>query len=224
MKIKQSDNIQENRYKAKPIFKQEKEFIETHIPEIIPLPDDCWIVGGSTKTVYLDLYSNKPYIKFKVENGGKFIIQKDNRELFKDYVPVTMSETLNRESKRINELYDNCVNRLAEYVSEHPNKIYKISHSGGKDSELTMSVWNDMLKEIKFTPDYEFIFFNTSNETADVYKRIKQIPNIKIINPKIGWRQWIKNKNYIFPSVFRRSCCSTYKEGQATKHLIIMSK
>ena len=217
MKIKQNDNIQENRYKAKPIFKEEKEFIETHIPEIGSLPDDCWIVGGSTKTVYLDLYSNKPYIKFKVENGGKFIIQKDNRELFKDYVPVTMSETLNRESKRVNELYDNCVNRLAEYVSEHPNKIYKISHSGGKDSELTMSVWNDMLKEIKFTPDYEFIFFNTSNEVADVYKRIKQIPNIRIINPKIGWRQWIKNNNYLFPSVFRRSCCSTYKEGQATK-------
>lgn len=217
MKIKQSDNIQENRYKAKPIFKEEKEFIESHMPEIAPLPNDCWIVGGSTKTVYLDLYSNKPYIKFKVENGGKFIIQKDNRELFKDYVPVTMSETLNRESKRVNELYDNCVNRLAEYVSEHPNKIYKISHSGGKDSELTMSVWNDMLKEIKFTPDYEFIFFNTSNETSDVYKRIKQIPNIRIINPKIGWRQWIKNNNYIFPNVFRRSCCSVYKEGQATK-------
>lgn len=217
MKIKQSDNIQENRYKAKPIFKEEKEFIETHIPEIGSLPDDCWIVGGSTKTVYLDLYSNKPYIKFKVENGGKFIIQKDNRELFKDYVPVTMSETLNKERKRVNKLYDNCVNRLAEYVNEHPNKIYKISHSGGKDSELTMSVWNDILKEIKFTPDYEFIFFNTSNETADVYKRIKQIPNIRIINPKIGWRQWIKNNNYLFPNVFRRSCCSVYKEGQATK-------
>ena len=76
MKIKQSDNIQENRYKAKPIFKEEKEFIETHIPVIGSLLDDCWIVGGSTKTVYLDLYSNKPYIKFKVENGGKFIIQK----------------------------------------------------------------------------------------------------------------------------------------------------
>lgn len=217
MKIKQSDNIQENRYKAKPIFKQEKEFIEAHIPEIAPLPDDCWIVGGSTKTVYLDLYSNKPYIKFKVENGGKFIIQKDNRELFKDYTPVTISETLNRESKRVNKLYNNCVNRLAEYVNKHSNKVYKISHSGGKDSELTMSVWNDMLKEIKFTPDYEFIFFNTSNEVADIYKRIKQIPNIKIINPKIGWRQWIKNNNYTFPNVFRRSCCSTYKEGQATK-------
>lgn len=76
MNIKQSSNIQENRYKAKPIFKEEKEFIESHMPEIASLPNDCWIVGGSTKTVYLDLYSNKPYIKFKVENSGKFIIQK----------------------------------------------------------------------------------------------------------------------------------------------------
>lgn len=52
---------------------------------------------------------------------------------------------------------------------------------------------------------------------ADVYKRIKQIPNIRIINPKIGWRQWIKNNKYNFPNIYRRSCCSTYKEGQAVK-------
>ena len=102
-------------------------------------------------------------------------------------------------------------------MSDNPKKIYKISHSGGKDSELTMSVWNDMLTKINFTPDYEFTFFNTSNEVADTYKRIKEIPNIKIINPKVGWRQWIKNNNYCLPSIFRRSCCSTYKEGQIKK-------
>lgn len=50
--IKQSKEIQKNRYKAKPIFKEEKEFIEEHLPEIAPLPDDCWIVGGSTKSIF----------------------------------------------------------------------------------------------------------------------------------------------------------------------------
>ena len=40
------ENTQIIQTKAKPIFKEEKEWIEKHLPEISPLPDDCWIVGG----------------------------------------------------------------------------------------------------------------------------------------------------------------------------------
>ena len=195
-KIKQSIEIQTNRHKAKPIFAEEKEFIESHLPQIAPMPNECWISGGSTKTVFMDLYSSEYLFKFKVENGGKFVLIKDNRELFDEYNPITLNETIEREKDRLNQLYNRCIKRLADYVKNNPNKIYKVSHSGGKDSELTMSVWNDMLKEIDFIPNYEFVFFNTSNEVADVYKRIKQIPNIRIVNPKIGWRQWLAEKKY----------------------------
>lgn len=50
-KIKQSTEIATNRYKAKPIFAEEKKFIESRLPQIAPLPDACWIYGGNTKTV-----------------------------------------------------------------------------------------------------------------------------------------------------------------------------
>lgn len=216
-KIKQSIEIVTNRCKAKPIFAEEKKFIESRLPQIAPLPDACWIYGGDTKTVWVDLYSSDYLLKFKVENGGKFSILKDNRSLFENYTPVSLEDTLEREKERVNNLYNKCVDRLSDYVKNNPQKIYKIAHSGGKDSELTMAIWNDMLNIVGFTPDYEFVFYNTSNETADVYKRIKQIPNIRILNPKTGWRQWIQNQNYLLPSIFRRSCCSVYKEGQAQK-------
>ena len=32
--------------KLKPIFTEEKKWIEKHLPEISPLPDECWIGGG----------------------------------------------------------------------------------------------------------------------------------------------------------------------------------
>jgi hypothetical protein len=71
MKIKKAIKIISNRYKAKPIFTEEKEFIESHLPQIAPIPDGCWIGGGSTKTVFVDLYSSEYLFKFKVENGGE---------------------------------------------------------------------------------------------------------------------------------------------------------
>lgn len=33
--------------KAKPLFSEEKAFIESHLPEIGTLPDNCWITGGA---------------------------------------------------------------------------------------------------------------------------------------------------------------------------------
>lgn len=41
MKIKKAIKIISNRYKAKPIFAEEKEFIESHLPQIAPIPNDC---------------------------------------------------------------------------------------------------------------------------------------------------------------------------------------
>ena len=42
-------DIQIIQTKAKPIFNEEKEWIEKHLPEISPLPNDCWISGGVLK-------------------------------------------------------------------------------------------------------------------------------------------------------------------------------
>jgi hypothetical protein len=39
--------------------------------------------------------------------------------------------------------------------------------------------------------------------------------NGKMVKRNMGWYQWIKNvKNYWIPNALKRSCCSTFKEGQ----------
>ena len=134
------------------------------------------------------MYSDKYWIKFKCENGGKFVLLKDNRDKFKDYQAVSIEETLQRERKRLEDYYDFCVNRLANFIREHPYNIYIRNHSGGKDSNLVRSVWMDAEKKLDFVPNGEWIFFNTTNETSDVYKDIKQM-GIRIINPDKPWRK-----------------------------------
>lgn len=121
------------------------------------------------------------------------------------------------EKDRLQQDWDRDVERTAKFVSEHRDVPYSISISGGKDSEVLYNLWKEMLTKLNFVPDYEFIFFNTSNEVADVYKYIKARKDIRIINPDIGWYQYIKAMGYVLPSIFNRFCCSVYKEGQVRK-------
>lgn len=210
-------NISKKCRKAKPIFDPERQMIEEKLPEIGRIPDGCWIVGGSIKYIYLDIYSDTYWIKFKCENGGKFVILKDNRHKFSDYKQMSIEETIAHEKERLEKYYDFCVNRLVDFIKSHPDYIYIRSHSGGKDSNLMRSVWLDAEQKLDFPPKGEWIFYNTTNETADVYKDIKAM-GIRIINPDKPWRKWLEGNNYMFPSVARRSCCAIYKEGQAKKH------
>lgn len=194
---------------------EEKKFLEEKLN--LSLPEDCWIVGGGTKYIYLDIYSDLPYIKFKVYNDGTFELIRNNSEKLKDYRRLALSETIEMEKDRLQQDWDRDVERTAKFVSEHRDIPYNISISGGKDSEVLYNLWKEMLSKLDFVPDYEFTFFNTSNEVADVYKYIKARNDIRIINPEIGWYQYIKERNYILPSSFNRFCCSVYKEGQVCK-------
>lgn len=201
--------------KVKPIFKEEKEFLESKLG--IEIPGGCWTRGGGTRYVFLDIYSKTPYIKFLVHDDGKYELITDNREKLKKYKAKSMVETLECERDRIDDQWRNDVKRTAEFVREHKNVPYNISISGGKDSEVLYNLWKEVLTKLDFAPEYEFIFFNTSNEVPDVYRYIKQRKDIRIINPSVGWYQYIKDKNYLLPTVFNRFCCSVYKEGQVKK-------
>ena len=201
--------------KVKPIFKEEKEYLENKLG--IELPKDCWTRGGGTRYVFLDIYSKIPYIKFVVHDNGKYEIIKDNRERLKKYKSKGISETLDYERDRINDQWNNDIKRTVEFVAEHRDIPYNISISGGKDSEVLYNLWKEVLTKLDFMPEYEFIFFNTSNEVPEVYRYIKERKDIRIINPQIGWHQYIKDKGYLLPTVFNRFCCSVYKEGQVKK-------
>lgn len=111
-----------------------------------------------------------------------------------------------------------------DYVLKNLDKKMFVSISGGKDSDVMKHIVDivfDELREDGINVDYNLIAFNTSNDTAETYKHLKQhhkMTKENIISPEVGFYQWIVDKkNYFTPTRFVRNCCSTYKEGQLTK-------
>ena len=198
----------------KPIFEQEREFFKEKTG--IDLPMDCWRNG---QKIYLDIYCQNPLYKFKVENK-EIKNTKNNTELFKKYQQIKLNETIKKEEDRLNKLYKQSYEFLYNYLLEHKDIPIVFNHSGGKDSCLSYEIFKDVLKNI---PDLDYVisFANTSNDTPDTYRFIKnELPKdkLKIMNPKEGFYQWIKRKNYFVPTVLTRNCCATYKEGQIQKN------
>jgi len=205
----------------KPIFAEEKQFLEKRLG--LEIPTDCWRDGSK---IYLDPTCTKPLYIFKVDN--KLIkITKDNSELFTEYKQKKLDELIELYDDKLNEQKQKSLDKTIEYILAHQDYRYVLSHSGGKDSTVTYDIWLKALEILKQNHreeydniNWEINFSNTSNDTADTYKYIKTLPRDKlnILNPSVGFYQWIvKVKNYFVPSAMVRNCCSTYKEGQINK-------
>lgn len=221
----------------KPIFEQERNFLKM---KGINIPENCWIDG---KKIYLNADKNTLIIQFKVEHK-QIIITKDKiAEVLKGYPNKTFEEEIKENRDRLEQLINKSVNMTVECINKYPNHQFRISDSGGKDSLVTKYIFE---RACAITNKYNYVMdiFNTTNDTADTYKTIKQSIrdtisfqyNLEnkidiskeeledrfsrlmleyIHNPKIGWHQWLKEvKNYYLPSVMVRNCCSTYKEGK----------
>ncbi len=212
----------------KPIFEEEIIFFKEQTG--INLPSGCWRNGSK---IYLDFTQEKPLYQFKVEDK-RIRITKDNSKGYKQgkkiiELPkqIKLDELIDIHAPTLEEKFNHSVNCMVEMMLNYPTYYYIVSHSGGKDSDLTYEVWKSALeivkeRDIKLFNNLQWIinFANTSNDTADTYKKIKKLPKdkLKILNPKIGWRKWIVDiKNYFIPSAMVRNCCSEYKEGQITK-------
>lgn len=207
----------------KPIFEQERQFFYKKTK--ILLPENCWRNG--TK-IYLDCTSGLPVYTFKIQNKNIEIV-KNYTDKFLNYKQQSINELITKYEDRLNFLVKQSLEHTIEFIIQHPNYKYVIGHSGGKDSTVMYDIWCkalDILKieyaDIYNNLNWEISFSNTSNDTADTYKYIKtELPKDKlhIVNPKIGFYQWIiKVKNYFIPSALVRNCCSTFKEGQINKY------
>lgn len=210
----------------KPIFEEERLFFKQKTN--INLPTECWRKGSK---IYLDFTQEKPLIEFKVENKEIKIIknringyqEKQKKETL--YLPQQkkIKDLIEQKKETLDNLYKQSYDFLYKYIKENIDKYFVFSHSGGKDSSLSYKIFIEVLKKLgeeNINLNYEISFANTSNETADTYKIIKSLPQDKlnILNPKEGFYQWIKRKNYFIPSALTRNCCSTYKEGQVNKY------
>lgn len=133
----------------------------------------------------------------------------------------TIPELIAEYGAEIEKKFQKAVRDTVDFVSAHRNYKYSVSFSGGKDSLVCYKVWKAALPHLDFEPDWFVVFCNTTNDTHDTYRYLKEtIPadRLQILNPEIGFYTWIKDvKHYFLPSVRTRNCCSTYKEGQMYK-------
>ena len=158
-----------------------------------------------------------------------------------EYKNKTFEEEVVENEERLNNLERVSIDKTKECMEYFKSFNWRVSDSAGKDSAVCMRIFQKAYDELNLSKPYDVDFFNTTNDTADTYKRIKsnivdvlnhqlkreptneeinEAFKLWIHNPEMGWYQWLKEvKNYYLPSVMVRNCCSTYKEGSLKKLL-----
>lgn len=148
-------------------------------------------------------------------------IKKYEKPIHKNY---TFEEEYEVAREQLEAKVKQSIQMTKEYTLKNLDKKIFVSISGGKDSDVMKHIVDIAFNELReegINVDYNLIAFNTSNDTAETYKHLKQhhkMTKENIISPEVGFYQWIVDKkNYFTPTRFVRNCCSTYKEGQLTK-------
>lgn len=130
----------------------------------------------------------------------------------KEFEIETWQDTVNRHKNRLLKLEDESLQITRELLNKYDGYSPYICHSGGKDSV----VLNNIVRQIN--PNIPILFNNTSNESVDTYKFIKSQDNVRILNPKEGFWQYLKRENFV-PSRLARACCTIYKHGLTLDNL-----
>lgn len=215
----------------KPIFEQEKIFLEERLR--VELPNDCWRDG---KSIYLNSDKETKILQFEINNRKILVKKNAMEEILNKYENKTIQKEIEENKDRLNELERNSIEKTKECLISYPEHNWRVSDSAGKDSAVCLRIFQKTYDELGVKNNYDLDFFNTTNDTADTFKRIKKdVKNVLmhqlkrtptdeelkngfekwIHNPEMGWYDWLKTKkNYYLPSIMVRNCCSTYKEGK----------
>lgn len=123
----------------------------------------------------------------------------------------TWNQTVSRMSEEINEKSSHAMSVICKAIQDYPKHKKVVFTSTGKDSMVVL----DLVKHI--LPDIGVYFNNTSLDTGDTYKMAKQHGDWTIINPEIGFYQYVKQARFI-PTRFSRGCCTVFKEGKSIEY------
>lgn len=126
-------------------------------------------------------------------------------------------ETICRNIDRLHELESNSVKLIKNSLLKYDGYIPIVLTSTGKDSELVRFLVDKTIRENNLDKTPIILFNNTSLDCADTYKMAKSIPNCKILNPKRGFYNMVKEHGT--PSRHHRWCCSIFKEGSTKDYL-----
>lgn len=120
------------------------------------------------------------------------------------------SETIERLDSELLVMEDKALGIIDKAVTKYFKHKKYVFISTGKDSMVVLHLVKRRVQKAK-------IFFNnTSLDVADTYRMVKKHKNWKIINPKRGFYQHIKDSNFI-PTRFSRECCGLFKEQEGMK-------
>lgn len=160
----------------KPIFEEERDFLSELLK--IDIPTECW---RKAHAIYLDMDLKDPIIRFKVDNG-EAMITKDNRSQFENYKQKGFDYHITSNLDNISNLVEKSQEFIKNYILSNPGvHQYVLGYSSGKDSIVNVTMWLETLKkypEIQIFLDkhnikWEIQMANTSNDTPDTYKNIK---------------------------------------------------
>lgn len=212
----------------KPIFEQERKNLNRYYPYEI-VPENCWRDNNS---IYLNFFDKQPLLTFKVDLKAiySFIdiepFKKDillYRKRIKEEKNLTREEEYELLREDIERKEKESLIEAVKWIDRYHDTTYKtvVSVSGGKDSELTKHIIDKAYDLLDYEKDYRLLAFNSTNETPQTYKYLKNYYGLTkkdIISPEKGWHKFIQeDKDYFLPTTLCRYCCSTYKEGQMKK-------
>ena len=162
----------------KPIFNKEKNFLEKRLG--FSLPSECWRKG---QAIYLNTDKKTKILSFKVEHKKIIVTFNKIDSVLKKYKNKTWQEEIEENSERLDALFNESLKNTIECMKKYPNHNWRISDSTGKDSALTMFIFKMALQELKKEEKkdkghlFDLDFFNTTNDTADTYRTLKE--NVK---------------------------------------------
>lgn len=193
-----------------PIFKEYNSMLQDFGIEIPYSPNKLWvdrlIIRG------FDKEGNQHKIcRLNITDDLKYEC-KMYTKLPKDEDLETWEETYNRLESIITEREKKSLSVLNSMYEKYRNYDIILPTSMGKDSKLTEHLVN------KVELPYHAIFNNTTCDSADVYKEVKQRKDIEIITPKdkdgnnLSLYKMMENGTGI-ASRHSRWCCSIFKEG-----------
>lgn len=123
----------------------------------------------------------------------------------------TWEQTIKRYETELAEKERRSLEVIRNAIKEYPNHKRAVFTSTGKDSMVVL----DLVQKID---DNARVYFNnTTLDVADTYKMVKAHDDWSIINPDIGFYNYIFKEHFI-PSRFSRGCCTVFKEGKTIEY------
>ena len=129
----------------------------------------------------------------------------------------TWEDTYNRLKFIIDKKEEESISVIKASIKKYPEALLVLFTSMGKDSKLLEYILR------KVTTNYKIVFNNTTCDSADVYKEVKQRPEVEIVTPKDKSGNNLSlyhiAEQYGFATRHHRWCCGIFKE-LATKNYL----